>query len=279
MRGTCKYAFESAKWMPSLSDWSLAGQCIQQNERVRISEFCYKDDAKLSLCTRLLIRYVLCKCLGEDWSTLKLTRTERGKPLLNHSVHKRKVFFNASHQGDFAVVAANCEHNIGVDIMDIREQHGNVDTFFNLMDRQFTSDEWKCIKQPSNPSEQMRLFYRHWCLKESYVKALGDGITYDLQSLNFKVLSPLTNVETNDTQLAVSGSTETDWRFIETMLDENHCVCVAINKQTVEGSTSSFKLLTFEDIMALAKPLCKASDIEEQFLSSFNNPFKVKRYV
>ena len=62
--------------------------------------------------------------------------------------------------------------------------------FFRLMRRQFTDGEWQQIKgdvdannaddAPENGqkdvgSQQLAAFYRHWSLKESFVKATGSG--------------------------------------------------------------------------------------------------------
>ena len=69
--------------------------------------------------------------------------------------------------------------------------------FFRLMRRQFTVDEWNQIERPTFDgademsatlgNRQLAAFYRHWSLKESYVKAIGSGLNIDLQRLNFKV--------------------------------------------------------------------------------------------
>jgi 4'-phosphopantetheinyl transferase len=72
--------------------------------------------------------------------------------------------------------------------------------FFRLMRRQFTVDEWKQIENPTFDGadkmstisttlgdRQLAEFFRHWSLKESYVKAIGSGLNIDLQRLNFKV--------------------------------------------------------------------------------------------
>lgn len=70
----------------------------------------------------------------------------------------------------------------------------DVGEFFRLMRRQFTPDEWRTIEgegaAASGAGEDaaaLRSFYRHWCLKESFVKAEGSGLRWDLQRISFKV--------------------------------------------------------------------------------------------
>ena len=68
--------------------------------------------------------------------------------------------------------------------------------FFRLMRRQFTDNEWRQIDNPVvdksiKTDPQLALFFRHWTLKESFVKAVGLGLTINLQRLNFQVWNNL----------------------------------------------------------------------------------------
>ena len=59
--------------------------------------------------------------------------------------------------------------------------------FFRLMRRQLTANEWRHVEEASEEEDQMRRFYRFWCLKESYVKALGVGIGFEVGRLEFEI--------------------------------------------------------------------------------------------
>ena len=81
----------------------------------------------------------------------------------------------------------------------------DVSDFFFTMRRQFTEREWQRITSAGDESQQLMLFYRHWvrgghspsvdmvhctcthkqCLKESFIKAIGDGLAFGLQRLEF----------------------------------------------------------------------------------------------
>jgi len=85
---------------------------------------------------------------------------------------------------------------VGVDVMKLSDaRHTTTQKrreFFRLMRRQFTDDEWRQIEHPVvdeavKTDRQLASFYRHWSLKESFVKAVGSGLTIDLQRLNFQV--------------------------------------------------------------------------------------------
>jgi 4'-phosphopantetheinyl transferase len=75
---------------------------------------------------------------------------------------------------------------VGVDVMR-HDLQKNTSEFFRLMRRKFTDNEWNCIEQQAGDLEKLRSFYRHWSLKESFVKADGAGLSWDLRRLDFRV--------------------------------------------------------------------------------------------
>lgn len=67
---------------------------------------------------RLLLRKVISYALGIPYKDIKLARTDKGKPYLVNSGYP-SLSFNISHQGDYAILAADSIHNVGVDVMKI----------------------------------------------------------------------------------------------------------------------------------------------------------------
>ena len=129
---------------------------------------------------------------------------------------------NVSHQGDWVVLGAARDGFVGVDVMSTKYSGGrSVAEFFRLMTRQFTESEWKNIKAPPDEAGQLRNFYRHWCLKEAFVKALGVGITFNLQRISF-------NINSEGTTVHVDGVQDLRWKFEESFLDDQNCACIAL---------------------------------------------------
>merc|ERR1719350_2641322 len=105
--------------------------------------------------------------------------------------------FNVSHAGNYTVfVAEKSVESIGVDVMslqDIRFDRSDekIQDFFRIMSKQFTESEWNQIKCSSSEKQcleaSLATFFRFWTLKESFVKADGDGLAWDLQRLSFQV--------------------------------------------------------------------------------------------
>eukprot|EP00058_Branchiostoma_floridae_P026098 XP_002611588.1 hypothetical protein BRAFLDRAFT_63764 [Branchiostoma floridae] len=188
-----RWAMKTGLWQPSREEWLLAARCVQQEEKDRIDKFVFAKDAKYAMAGRLLIRKAINDQLGIPWRDIRLGRTEKGKPYLTSTVDADHALFsfNVSHSGDYAVLAAESRNVVGVDVMKVDyPNRGDVPEFFRTMRRQFTEHEWSTIKTPSSEWEQLKLFYRHWCLKESYVKALGVGIGFELQRIDFHLKTP-----------------------------------------------------------------------------------------
>lgn len=98
--------------------------------------------------------------------------TEHGKPYLKGY---DKVFFNISHCREIAVCAIE-DTVVGVDVENIRQRLKRV------MQRTYSEREIEYVECSENPDE---MFFRIWTLKESFVKALGIGISYPMNTAEF----------------------------------------------------------------------------------------------
>ncbi|XP_076184323.1 L-aminoadipate-semialdehyde dehydrogenase-phosphopantetheinyl transferase isoform X3 [Aptenodytes patagonicus] len=194
---------------------------------------------------RLLIRKLIAEKLCIPWNEIHLQRTSKGKPFLANNVFSiySNYNFNVSHQGDYAVLAAEPELQVGIDIMKTNlPGSSSIPNFFRIMKRQFTETEWGVIKSMSNEWMQLDMFHRHWALKESFLKAVGVGIGFNLQRIEFNV-SPL-QLEIGkmykETKMLLDGDKEEEWMFE---------VC------SMEPNQPQFTLLTFEDLVASGIPV------------------------
>lgn len=68
---------------------------------------------------RLMIRKLVAEKLNIPWDHIRLQRTSKGKPVLaKDTLNPYPNFnFNISHQGDYTVLAAEPELQVGIDIM------------------------------------------------------------------------------------------------------------------------------------------------------------------
>ncbi|MCD6091871.1 MAG: 4'-phosphopantetheinyl transferase superfamily protein, partial [Bacteroidales bacterium] len=90
-----------------------------------------------------------------------------------------KAHFNISHSGDYVVVAfSDCA--VGIDI------EKNKGDRLKVAKRFFTKEELEDLFAYSGIEKQIDYFYQLWTLKESYMKAIGKGISMSLSSFSFK---------------------------------------------------------------------------------------------
>uniref|UniRef100_A0A8C0F3K8 L-aminoadipate-semialdehyde dehydrogenase-phosphopantetheinyl transferase n=1 Tax=Bubo bubo TaxID=30461 RepID=A0A8C0F3K8_BUBBB len=246
---------------------------------------------KICPAGRLLIRKLIAEKLYIPWNEIHLQRTSKGKPFLANNIFSiySNYNFNVSHQGDYAVLAAEPELQVGIDIMKTNlPGNASIPNFFRIMERQFTETEWCVIKSMSNEWMQLDMFHRHWALKESFLKAIGVGIGFNLQRIEFNV-SPL-QLEVGkvykETKMLLDGDKEEEWIFEETLLDDHHHVAVALGKQegfaqkhsdvcSMERNQPQFTLLTFEDLVASGIPITpEDSACWDNFCSKQEHPVK-----
>uniref|UniRef100_UPI0037E8CDF1 L-aminoadipate-semialdehyde dehydrogenase-phosphopantetheinyl transferase n=1 Tax=Semicossyphus pulcher TaxID=241346 RepID=UPI0037E8CDF1 len=271
--GSVRWAFRCGSWTPSRSEWLFAARCIQREEKDRIGQFVFAKDAKSAMAGRLLLRRFVCERMGIPWSEIRLERSPKGKPYLaaplkiNSCPEPLAWSFNVSHQGDYAVLAAEQGMQVGVDVMKTTMPgSSSVPEFFRIMTRQFTAHEWSAIQSADSEHQQLAAFYRHWALKESFIKAIGTGLGFNLQRAEFHLTSdPLTQERAlNQTRMQLDEEEEEDWIFEESLLDADHHVAVALGPEDKPGSTplrpslpppTTFTLLSFSDLIASASPL------------------------
>lgn len=151
--------------------------------------------------------------------TIKLTGNSKNVAALFKT---NLIDFNVTHSGDYtAIVTGLMQVNssgssepstpgvfkLGTDMMKIDiersrlsmpEEANIYDLYENELRRyervinsKFGENERQFIEAKSNSIEKLTAFYRLWCLKESYVKAVGDGVAFDLRRIECQINNEL----------------------------------------------------------------------------------------
>lgn len=149
---------------------------ISEEKQERIKRFHKFEDACRSLIGDVLIRYIICKNLNLKNEKLVFRKNEYGKPFLFGSSN---IHFNVSHSGEWVVCAIH-SLPVGIDIELIQP----ID--FSIAERFFLKDEYKDLMIKSD-FIKLSYFYELWTLKESYIKAVGKGLSINLNSFSIKV--------------------------------------------------------------------------------------------
>lgn len=277
--GSVRWAFRCGSWTPTRSEWLFASRCIQPEEKERIGQFVFAKDAKSAMAGRLLLRKFVCEKMNIPWAHIRLERSPRGKPYLAAPAQDGPASlswsFNLSHQGDYAVLAAEQGMQVGVDIMKtVMPGSSSVADFFRIMARQFTAYEWSVIRSAGSERQQLAAFYRHWALKESFIKAIGTGLGFNLQRVEFH-LSPETlagSQPVRQTTMHLDEEEQDDWAFEECLLDDDHHVAVALGAESSPlparlPPPRPFAVLSFSDLIGSAAPL---TDEDPSYWESFS---------
>ena len=126
----------------------------------------------LSLCGSLLLLDALREYGIQD---PVFSYGEQGKPFLSDF---SEIHFNISHAGDYAVCAVS-DRPVGCDIERIKPYRTQ------LSERVLSHEEKLLLSEQKEESGMETVFFRFWTLKESFLKALGCGISVPLPSVSF----------------------------------------------------------------------------------------------
>lgn len=163
--------------------------------------------ASQSLIGEILLRISICNILNIPNNEIHFYNNEFNKPLFNHS---SGYFVNVSHSGDW-VVSAVCDKPVGVDIERIKS------IYYEGAQDFFTNDEFSLLMKKKE-NERLSYFFELWTLKESYVKAIGKGLNYPLNT--FCITYDGCNFHIND-ELSHSRAS-----FQQFVVDEEHIMSI-----------------------------------------------------
>ncbi len=161
--------FDGSGEQERIAAWS---ELVPLERAQRISRFRRWEDQWQSLAGDMLVRYVLKERYGLPASAILFKRNADNKPELVGG----ELQFNVSHSGIWAVAAFHSEP-VGIDI----EKVGIAD--MGLARSMFASSEYEALCRLS-AERRNRFFYDIWTGKESYIKALGKGLSLPLDSFS-----------------------------------------------------------------------------------------------
>ena len=148
-------------------------------EQQRASRFVLDRDRGRFIIARAWLRRLLAERLGVEPESVKIAYGPRGKPALSRCFADAALNFNVSHCGDVAVYAFARGREIGIDVEALRELRDADD----LAARFFSPRENEAYLA-LDPHDRPLGFFNCWTRKEAFVKALGDGLYFPLDSFD-----------------------------------------------------------------------------------------------
>ncbi|KAG8390782.1 hypothetical protein BUALT_Bualt01G0119200 [Buddleja alternifolia] len=281
--GVQRWVVNISEWNPSFHHFSLAMSVLPHHEHTSITRYVKLDDRKRAVVSRLLQYGVVHQVLGIPFDEIIIRRTPEGKPFLVYDSMKLGLpnfNFNVSHHGDYVAIASEPICLVGLDIVSQSiPTNETADEFIQNFSSYFSSLEWHHIMNAGSSREMTNFFYRYWCLKEAFVKAMGTGVGYKLDDVEFY------HTSWDNIFVKVSGNVLNDWKFYLSELGQNHSVCIARGnpktaitsymrtlKQTefsdeeykigLHLPNASFKFQTVEDLIQLCHRAGRTSSVD-----------------
>jgi 4'-phosphopantetheinyl transferase len=159
---------------------------LDAEERERAGRFVFDHDRRRYQVTHAALRLMLAHYLDEDPRALRFERGTHGKPRLSGS--PGDLAFNISHSEERALLAAARGREVGVDI----EVHrANID--IPVLARRVLSAAEQTTLTAVPPNQLRAAFFRAWARKESFIKAIGEGLACPLDAFDMSLDAEVEN--------------------------------------------------------------------------------------
>jgi 4'-phosphopantetheinyl transferase len=163
-----------ASFAGSTRDGTRDEALLDGSERARAQRFRFTRDRARFVHRHAFVRRVLARYLGADPAAVSIRTSSEGKPRLDPA---HGTDFSVSQADDLTVVAVAHGRSVGIDVERIQA----IDDAAEIAAACFTkleSDHLRSLPRASRPSAFLRL----WTRKESFVKAIGTGLSMPLDS-------------------------------------------------------------------------------------------------
>lgn len=214
-------------------------QCLNRldsTSQARVRRFYHREDAWRSL-VGMLLPYQALREYGFPTDNVQFSRTSSGKPYLTVPTG---MDFNVSHDKQMIAMISSVETSgqnasyIGIDVMRRKIPQGEtVRTFIRAIDSTLSKTELDILAAQQDSHETEKYIFLLWTLKEAYSKALGLGLGFDFQRIEYHIPNNTVHID---------GKAAEGWHFkmFEVLSPSSSDVyqgCIAYFKE--DDSTSS----------------------------------------
>jgi 4'-phosphopantetheinyl transferase len=152
---------------------------LAADELKRAARFLRDEDRNRFVAARAMLRGILGRALGVPPESVVFAYGPHGKPALAPPLAVSGIRFNLSHSGGRALVAWTVGAELGADLERVRPVR-----YGERIARRFFSDDEQAALAGADATRWDETFFRCWTRKEAFIKAIGDGLSYPLQSFS-----------------------------------------------------------------------------------------------
>lgn len=146
---------------------------LTDSERQRAERFVVEPPKIQYIITRAFLRLGLSSLLNIEVQSYEFKKNKWGKPLFIKSPYE----FNVSHTKNYAAIAFSFQKKIGIDIETKKKEFAAK----NIAYRFFSEEEKAFLKQTAT-NDLSQHFFNIWSGKEAVSKAVGMGMSLNLDS-------------------------------------------------------------------------------------------------
>ena len=172
------YAIKITRDVPQNLFTQLCAGLTRERQK-KIGKFRNSKDKQRSLLGELLLRQLIDQYSKSKKEEVVFKSNEYGKPFL---VGMPDFHFNISHAGEWIVCAIDCMP-VGVDVEQIQEIDMDIE---EIAQKTFSEMEYQALLDIPIPKRKAS-FFELWTLKESYIKAVGKGLSIDLDPFSLQI--------------------------------------------------------------------------------------------
>ncbi|MGH9350289.1 MAG: 4'-phosphopantetheinyl transferase family protein [Vicinamibacterales bacterium] len=200
-----------------LLDGPADASVLNDDERGRAGRFHFDRDRRRFVAAHGWLRVTLGRCLDRRPESLRFVTGPYGKPrLVDPPVDLR---FNLSHGGERALLAVTLGREVGVDV----EEERPIEEL-DLAGRFFSAAEAACLRALPE-ADRRAAFFRCWTRKESFIKAVGEGLTFPLDA--FEVSLGREDAPQLLRACQARGQALEHWRIVPLPIDDGYAAALA----------------------------------------------------
>jgi 4'-phosphopantetheinyl transferase len=157
---------------------------LSSDECQRAERFHRPTDRRRFIAGRGILRKIISAYLALAPDEVQFVYNEYGKPFISDDQNPGALGFNLSHSSGMALYAVVRGRRAGIDVEYVREDFATIE----VAERFFSKDEFEALKATPN-DWRTEAFFNCWSRKESYIKAIGMGVSYPLDGFTVSLAS------------------------------------------------------------------------------------------
>ena len=196
---------------------------LSDDERERADKLKIKDMKQQYVLTRGALRQRLGLLTNIDPQDFVFDYLQHGKPVLVKDARFANITFNVSHSYNLALIAIAQKQNIGIDIEKI-----NHESKHDQLVTRFFSEAEQSEFQTMPETNKAKAFCACWARKEAFIKAIGDGVSYGLDSFDVTVDPDKQTLEIN-----LHKPSEETWSAINLPINDDYMACLVSDRDSL----------------------------------------------